>query len=282
MLRTIAVSLAAIAAASAAPVLAQDTNGEGPFFDGVYVSGGVALDAIGSDNKRVVFDTQRNGAFGNQVLTTTGANAFSPGFCNGTAIGNAPGRGCVGDQESYGYFVRAGLDQRVGNNFVAGVLVEASKSDSTDFTTAFSTTPASYSFSRSLDYAFSGRGRLGFSPGDGRGLMYVTGGVSYADLDRGFSTTNGANSFTLVGDDDMVWGGQIGGGAELMLSNNIGIGLDYLYSKYDDDDGNYVEVGRGTAPATNPFLLVSGGTFFRPAKTDYSLHSFRATASFHF
>ena len=50
-----------------------------------------------------------------------------------------------------------------------------------------------------MDYAISGRGRLGFTPG-GRALVYGTGGVSYARIDHDFFTTNAANSFGEVND----------------------------------------------------------------------------------
>ena len=262
----------------ATPALAQDADPE--FFDGLYVSGAVSLDAPTRGGDGLVFDTDLDGEFDNNVLTTAGNNAF-PGFCNGRALGATIGEGCTDDDSDIGYAVRIGIDSRLnGGPIVGGLLVEASKSEATEFTNGFSSTPASYTVARQVDYAISGRGRLGISPGDGRGRFYVTGGVSYADLDREFFTTNGANSFTLQGD-NKVWGGQVGGGAELMLTNNLSLGLEYLYSSYEDDDAS-VAVGPGTAGPTNPFLLVAGGTDLRSSSTDFDFHSFRATVGFHF
>ena len=168
----------------------------------------------------------------------------------------------------------------MGDNgmIVAGLLAEASKSESRDFVTAFTTTPASYTIGRGIDYSFAARGRLGFSPGDGRGLFYVPGGVAYGKLEHSFAS---ANSFTQVNDDEYELGGQIGGGAELYITRNLSMSFEYLYQSFEDDD-YYVDVGRGTAPATNAFLLNGGGTFLRPSNTDYNLHSFRVGANLRF
>lgn len=274
---------ALLALSIAAPAAAQD---ESPppsgYFNSFYVGGTFALDATANDDEGgVVFDTNRDGAFDNAVVTTTGANAFSPGFCGGNALARA-NTGCADDDDDYGYAVRAGYDTRVGDGpFVAGLLVEAAKSDSVDYVSAFSTTPASYTIERQLDHSFALRGRFGVAPGDGRGLFYVTGGVAYGKLEHEFTTTNTANSFTETNDGEYELGGQLGGGAELYFMPNASITFEYLYSNYDDDD-YFVAVGQGTAPATNPFLLNGGGTNLRAADNDLDLHSFRVGLNFRF
>lgn len=274
--RLFAISAIGLAVA-AQPALAQDAP---TTFDGPYVSGAIGIENVDSGAKGLSFDTNRDGTFGDTVRTTTGANAFSPGFCTGAALGNNVGAGCSGDDDEMGYALRLGYDKRSGP-FVAGLLLEGSKSKAVDFETGFSTTPASYTYSRGIDYALALRGRLGISPGDGRGLLYVTGGVAYADIDRAFTTTNTANSFTLVDEDDKQLGAQLGGGAELVLGSNFTVGIEYLYSRYEDNEA-YVEVGRGTAPATNPFLLNGGGTYLKPTDGHLDQHSFRLTAGFQF
>lgn len=273
------VSLGVLACTIATSVSAQDTDEE--YFDGLYVGGAISLDSRTGDSGAVTFDTDQDGEYGDVVRTGGGTNAFGPGFCDGAAYGPGAAGGCARDDDDLGYGVRIGYDQRIGSSFVGGVLIEGTMSDMKDHVTAFSTTPASYTFTRELDYAVSARGRLGFSPGDGRGLFYVTGGVSYAKMDLGFTTTNGANSFDVTDDGEWVLGGQVGGGAELMLNRNLSIGLEYLYNSYDTDEA-FVAVGPGSAGPTNPFLLVSGGTNMRPADTQFDFHSLRATASFHF
>lgn len=271
-----------LALAVAAPAAAQDAEQPSDPFNGLYVGGTFGLDATANDDDGgFVFDTNRNGEFDDTVRTTTGADAFAFGDCGGSANGRNVINGCTDDEDDIAYSIRAGYDQRIGSNLVAGLLVEATKSETRDFVSAFSTTPASYTIERGLDHSFALRGRLGFAPGDARGLFYVTGGVAYGKMEHEFATTNTANSFAQVNDDDYELGGQIGGGAELYILPNASISFEYLYQSFDDGD-YYVDVGRGTAPATNPFLLNGGGTFLRAAETDYNLHSFRVGLNFRF
>lgn len=267
----------------AVPAAAQDSVAPGDYFNGFYIGGSLGADVSANDDETFVFDTNRDGNFDDSVRTTTGANAFSPGFCGGNALANNAGGGCSDDDDDLAYSVRVGLDRRLGDNglLVAGVLAEATKHEATNFTTGFTTTPANYTIARGLDHSFAVRGRLGISPGDGRGLFYVTGGVAYGKLEHEFASSNVANSFTQVDDDDYQLGGQVGGGAELYIAPNISIGLEYLYQSFEDVD-YFVEVGRGTAPVTNPFLLNGGGTNLRLAETDYNLHSFKVGVNFRF
>ncbi|MEH6790594.1 outer membrane protein [Parasphingorhabdus sp.] len=265
-----------LASLNAVPASAQEV--ENTEFDGFYVGGSFGLGAQSNDvNEGVVFDTDRNGDFDNGVSTVTGANAFSPGFCNGAAKGNAPVAGCNNDKDDIDYYIRAGADKQYGN-IVVGFLVDAGRSESTDSVTAFSTTPASYTFTRQLDYALGARGRVGYTPGGV--LFYATGGVSYAKIKNSFTTTNGANSFTDNGKTES-FGWSAGGGAEAKITNNISMGLEYLYTRYNDDD-YVVNVGPGSAGPTNPFLLVSGGTDMKRTDPDFDMHSIRLTAALRF
>jgi outer membrane immunogenic protein len=239
--------------------------------------GGVAT--RGSDNGSTLeFDTNQDGRYGDTV-TAGGANAFSPGFCDGQARGPRPSNGCASDEDNVEYGGRIGYDYRM-NNFVVGGLIEASKNKAIDTTTGFSTTPASYALQRKLDYNVSARLRAGYTPGGGM-LFYVTGGGSMAKIDHRLFTTNTANSFDSVRDNKRVWGWQVGGGGEVMVTNNVSVGLEYLYNRYSDDK-NYYVVGRGTAPATNPFVTTSGATRMRIEDHQFDYHSLRATVGFHF
>ena len=125
------------------------------------------------------------------------------------------------------------------------------------------------------------RARLGVAPGEGRALFYATGGAGYARIDHSFSTSNGANSFTPDNERDWQFGWQAGGGAEVMLTRNLGLGIEYLYSRFNDDD-YVVAVGPGTAPATNPFLLESGGTDMRLSNDKFDYHALRASVNLRF
>lgn len=263
-------------AAIATPAAAQDAE-EG--FEGFYLGGsvGYASPQGRNDVAPVQFDTNRDGNYSENVNTSAGANAFAPGFCPGQSSG-ATFSDCNGDDNAIEYAGRIGYDIQAGN-VVFGALIEGSKSNAVDYASAYSSTPAGYHFARELDYAISARARLGFTP-DNKVLFYATGGGSYAKVDHSFSTTNTANSFTPTNNDDMVWGWQAGGGAEVKLANNFSIGMEYLYNRYDDNK-YFVAVGPGTASATNPFLLNGGGTNMRQDPR-FDFHSFRATLNLRF
>jgi outer membrane immunogenic protein len=66
-----------------------------------------------------------------------------------------------------------------------------------------------------------------------------------------------------------------------MVTNNIAVGLEYLYTDVKDDD-YVVNVGAGSAPATNPFLLNGGGTNIQRSDPHFRTHSVRGTLSFRF
>lgn len=271
--------LAALAAAAVTmPAMAQEGRDTSQDFNGPYISivGGGTLQ--GSDRgETLVFDTNRDGTYGDQVTTSGGANAFSPGFCNGAATGTA-NLGCKNDKDGPEYYARLGFDKRMGN-FVIGAVLEGGRSHARDSVSGFSTTPASYTMSREADYQAGARLRAGYTPGGGA-LFYVTGGGAYARLDNKFTTSNTANSFSDNGKTN-GWGYAAGGGAELMVTNNISVGLEYLYTDLKDKD-YVVNVGPGTAPPTNPFLLNGGGTDIQRSNPHFRTHSVRGSLSLRF
>lgn len=271
---------AAISAAMLSqPALAQEESQRGDW-EGGYIGGTFGLGAQSNDaGETVLFDTNRDGNFGDTVRTAAGVNAFSGtgGFCNGKNFSNNAAGGCSNDRDSYDYSVRAGYDTQFGR-IVVGALVEASKSDSVDYVTAFSTTPASYRFERKLDYSVGARGRVGFAAKGA--LFYATGGAAYGTIKNRFFTTNGVNSFADNGK-TRSWGYTVGGGAEVKITDNITMGLEYLRTQFTKDKF-VVNVGPGAAPPTNPFLLVSGGTDFRRSDPDFTQQAIRLTTSIRF
>ena len=108
-----------------------------------------------------------------------------------------------------------------------------------------------------------------------------TGGDSFAKIKHSFATTNTANAFTEVNDNKMKFGYQLGGGTEVMVTDKVSLGIEYLYNHYQDGE-YFVNAGPGTAAATSPFLLTSGATNMRPAEDNLDFHSLRATVSFQF
>ncbi|RYY25687.1 MAG: porin family protein [Sphingomonadales bacterium] len=275
-MRTLLIGTAAILATTA-PAFAQDEK-----YDGVYIGGSFGYSVQNNDvGESILFDRNLDGTFGDTVVTSApGApNAFSPGFCNGRAVTNAPAGGCENDRDNVEYSARIGLDKQYGN-FVVGIVGEVGKSNIRDSVSAYSTTPASYSMSRKIDWNAGLRLRAGYAAG-GNTLFYATGGGAYAKVEHSFRTTNTANSFSGRGRDD-VWGWQAGGGVEQKLGGGLSMGLEYIYTRYNDK--NYrVRAGAGTAPATNPFLLANaGGTDFRRSDSRFDFSGLRTTLSYKF
>ncbi len=266
-----AVSLAAFAT----PAFAQSDDEQ---WEGAYIGGTIGVPAQKNDGgETILFDTNRDGEFGDTVRTTTGANAFAPGFCGGAANGRTPAEGCRSDKDGIEFNVRAGYDMQKGN-IVYGVVLEGGSSDARDSVSAFSVTPAFYYFTREIDYSLGARLRVGYAA---RGaLFYATGGAAYARIKNEFETSNTANSFANNGNSNSL-GYAAGGGAEVKVTKKISLGLEYLYTNYADDKYR-VNVGPGTAAPTNPFLLVSGGTDFRRSDRDFDMHNVRLTAAYRF
>lgn len=269
------VTLGALAM-TATPALAQD---EEAGFDGPYVGGSFGYTIQNNDiGEFQRFDRGLNGSF-DTITTTTGANAFSPGFCNGAARGATPAGGCTNDRDDIEYHARIGWDTQYGD-WVVGVVGEFGKSEVRDSVTSFSTTPAFYTMTREIRWQGNVRGRFGYAAG-GRTLFYATGGAAYARIRNGFTTSNGVNAFSDNGDSYSL-GAVAGGGVEQKLGRNFSIGLEYLYTRYTDDDYR-VRATAGNAVASNPFVLNGQpGTEFSRSDPRFDFHAIRATAAFRF
>lgn len=258
--------------ALATPAAAQD-------FNGAYISiGGGGVLQPNDAREGLTFDTDRDGAFDESVISAAGGDLFAPGYCGGPATGTA-NIGCRNDKDGPEYFARLGYDQRMGN-FVLGLVLEGGHSTVRDSVSGFSSEPARYTMSRESDWQAGARLRAGYTPGGGA-LFYVTGGGAYARLDNKFATTNASNSFNDNGKTN-GWGYSAGGGAEVMVTKNIAVGLEYLYTDLKDKD-YVVNVGAGSVTLNNPFLAGGGdGTDIRRGDPHFRTHSVRGTLSFRF
>lgn len=277
--KTFGMAAMASATVMAMPAMAQDTGDRAGHFNGFYIGVGGGYDMQSADNgSNVVFDTNRDGSFGDTVGAP--GNAFAPGFCSGfpldtsvRAVGTPP-PGCKGDKDRGEYFARVGYDRRMGGNFVVGAVIEGSKPGVTDRTTAFSGTPRFYTFSRGIDWMAAARLRAGYTPNGGI-LFYATGGGVYAKMDHEFFTNNTTSTFVQNGKDD-AWGYQAGGGIEAMVTKQVSIGLEYLYTNIKDDD--YFVTA--TTAAGAPFG--TGGTNMRPGDRNFNYQAVRGTVAFRF
>lgn len=269
----------ALLALAASPAFAQSA---GDRWTGGYV-GGYAGSVMEPDdgNDRILFDTNLDGNFNDTVRTAAGADAFSPGSCDGVGQTTAPAGGCKGNSGGADFGLRAGYDWQFGS-IVVGVVGEYGVNDARDAVTSFSTTPARYTMLRKVDGIAALRGRLGWAFGDGsNNLVYATGGYAQAQIENFFDTSNVANSFSSNGDSDAS-GAQFGVGYERRIGDTLSIGLEYLATRLDDDEAR-IHVGPGTAAATNPFLLVNpNGTDFRRSDEDFDFDSVRLTAVYRF
>ena len=256
-----------VTAGSMTAAQGQTVAGAQTTWTGGYVGGsiGAGIPRVDFDAKEtVLFDTNLDGTFSDTVRTAAGADAFSPGFCGGIAVGSLPSAGCMQEEDEDGndFGGRAGYDWQMGG-FVIGALVDISATnDIIDGVSAFSTTPAFYAFSRELTYVGGLRGRVG--GGSNRVLVYGTGGAAWGGVDHQFTSSNGVNTFVPAKDEirsEMAWGYQAGGGVEVRLGSHWSVTGEYLFTSLDDKEDGTVR-SQGPAPATNPFILVN------PAGTD--------------
>ncbi|TDK24313.1 porin family protein [Luteimonas aestuarii] len=278
MKHTLALGIGLAVAATAAPAFAQSADG----WTGGYVGGHVGRASKPDDGEdRFLFDTNLDGNFNDVVRTAAGADAFSPGFCNGVAEGATPAEGCRGNSGGADWGLRAGYDWQVGDAWVFGVVGEYAMNDIRDGVTAYSTTPAFYTMLRKVDHMYAIRARGGFAFGErGENLVYATAGPARARVENVHLTSNGVNTFTDSGD-HTVSGRQWGVGYERLIGDNFSIGVEYLMTELRDRD--YRVRASGPAPATNPFILVDAdGTDFRRSDEDLDFDSLRVTASWRF
>ncbi|MEO6361028.1 MAG: outer membrane beta-barrel protein [Sphingomicrobium sp.] len=267
---------AAATAALAAPAAAQTA----PNWTGFYAGGRIGYATAPLNTKeRVLFDNNLDGQFGDTVSLASGANAFSPGFCNGDPRSSLASDGCVTKTvDGLNYAVHAGADYQFGQ-IVVGGLVEYGRSKVESSVTAFSTTPANYYLSREMRGTFGARARLGL---DIQGVLpYVTAGIVRAKVRSEFETTNVPNVFATRGGNGTRSGYRFGGGIEKRFGP-LSIGALYLKTSVRDDDFR-VDVTRGTAPATNPFVRINpAGTQFRRSEERFDVHSVDLTVSYRF
>jgi outer membrane immunogenic protein len=275
MTKTLTAVSAAALALVAMPAAAQDWQG-----GYLGIAGGYGFVAD-EESETTPFDTNLDGTFGDVVRTPApaSADAFSPGFCGGTPNSNNAAAGCESDDDGQGELsFRAGYDWQMGS-VVYGVVGEYTMSEASDTVTAFSITPAQYSFERNLVAVAAVRGRIGFPVG--RFLPYATAGVAYGAFENEYQTSNTVNTFAPVSSDNENLGFQVGAGVETNVTERVRLGVEYLYTSIEDDSDYTVRIAGG--PTTSPFRTANtNGTDQRRGASDFDLHSVRLTLGFTF
>ncbi len=268
-----------LASVSVAGVIALPCVATAQEWSGLYAGVSFGSSQSGEDSETLLFDTNLDGEYDDTVRTAGGADAFSPGFCAGAAIGRTPGDDCSGDKEDGGFGVRLGYDWQSGN-VVYGLVADVSGVDVRDSVSGFSTTPAAYTFTRQVDTLASIRARLGYVVNDW--LIYGTAGYAWAEIDRTFATTNALNSFAATDGDDGS-GAQYGLGFEKRINDRWKVGVEYLHTTLDDE-APIVRAGPSANTfASNPFLVANtSGTDIRRSEDEVRIDTIHLTVTYRF
>lgn len=267
-----ALGLALSASAASAQMSWSETS---PSWTGIYVGGQLGYSWQPRDGDETIsFDRNRDGTFGDAFPN------FSPGFCGGSPTSRAPTTGCSKDNDATMWKLHAGYDYQFGETSgpVVGVVAEYGRAYLYDSVTAFSTTPASYTFKAKLKGNGAIRGRAGYALNTGT-LIYGTGGFAFGKITNSFSTTNGVNTFTPNDGSKTAKGWNYGGGIEQKVGP-FSVGALYLFTALKNDDYRVAVTG---GPAGGPFTVVSGtGTDFKRGFSKFAYHSVLATVSYRF
>jgi outer membrane immunogenic protein len=176
-------------------------------------------------------------------------------FDAGVAAGVVPDRvdlssdgftfgGHVGGNVQFGVFV-AGLEADIAYTDVGRTRAFAGGGGATGFT------PRTTTLSSDMDFFGTVRGRIGL--GFDRFLVYGTGGLAYAGVNtRGTIRSDLAvpafGTFTSNGDDDDIRVGYaVGVGAEYAFTNNLTVGVEYLYYDLGDENVRLTNAAGNTA-----------------------------------
>jgi outer membrane immunogenic protein len=227
---------------------------------------------------------QLGGAFGSTGQAQLSPFAF-PGLVTAfTPAGQVPGssfnaNGDFNDSIIGGGHV--GYDWQFDRIVVGGVL-DFNFTNVNDEQRAFSRSPADYVITRDLDFLATLRGRVGYLFTDNL-LAYATGGLAYGDVD--ISYRQGPLSpavFNTSGGQDSDFGYTVGGGLEAKLTQQVSIGVEYLYTNLGGNDfqanlSNGPFGGAGGAVGSN-----AGGTTLTGTDSDFDFHTVQVKLSYRF
>lgn len=164
-----------------------------------------------------------------------------------------------------------GYDRQLGQ-FVVGVVGDIAYADYSDVQSGFSSTPASYTETTTLNVLGTIRARAGFAVGDSI-LAYVHGGFAAGDVTSTFASTNpnGVSRGTAN-----QYGYQVGAGLEGMVTEHVSLGIQYDYTNL----GGRTDVTRfnnGPFAAVNP-----AGTDVRGQDQTFDFHAIKGTLKYRF
>ncbi|WP_182084984.1 outer membrane beta-barrel protein [Aureimonas sp. ME7] len=186
--------------------------------------------------------------------------------------------GGSGDSDDAAFIggVHVGYDYQI-NNFLVGVVADINYIDASS-NSSFSITSAPGvvdTFGVSSDINFVGTVRAKAGIVADRFAVYATGGLAYADTDTKYfapGTLTATNGFvpTVNSDSDDV-GYAVGAGVDYLVTPNLSLGLEYLYTDLGESDT--------TVTYTNGTLSQN---FTATSNDDLDFHTVWAKASFRF
>lgn len=173
-----------------------------------------------------------------------------------------------------------GYDYQI-NNFIVGAVADLNYIDaqsSTSYTLPTGTGTQTFGAEQDINFVGTVRAKAGVAMD--RFAVYATGGLAYADIDNEYSggnvyldtANNRAFAVSASTDSDDV-GYAVGAGFDVMATQNISFGLEYLYTDLGESN---VKVNYANALGNNV------GNFTTESNTDLDYHSVMAKASYRF
>ena len=185
---------------------------------GFYI-GGQAGVAFNNDAGDVNYNSN-TGAFSTTAFSGGSSNSDDAAFIGGVHIG-------------YDYQI---------NNFLIGAVADINYIDASS-TSTFSITSApgvvdNFGISQDINFVGTVRAKLGVTAD--RFAVYATGGLAYADTDTEYfapGTLAATNGFIpTVNSDSNDVGYAVGAGVDYLVTPNLSLGLEYLYTDLGDSD----------------------------------------------
>lgn len=169
--------------------------------------------------------------------------------------------------------LHVGYDMQFGR-FVVGGVFDVNYADLSDVQGAVSGTPATYQITREIDYLINARVRGGYLVTD-HVLAYATAGLAYADVEFGYSQVGSAAAFTTSGGQNRNIGYTVGGGVEAMMTSNVSLGLEYLYTNLGGNDFEATLTG-------GPGGIFDPGTTLTGSDRSFDFHTVQLRLSYRF